>query len=110
MFCYWRFVIDAFDYNNNKFMGEKRLVLRNYRKHIARLKEIGISKYVVNDAIKRKFKSLTEVEYKQIIIVTKEQYNTVLKPQMDILAEYNEAIDVISMVSKKIRKKEENNG
>ncbi len=54
----------------------------------------GIPEDVVNDAIKYKYESLTEVEYKQIIIVTKEQYDTVLKPQMDILTEYNKAIGI----------------
>lgn len=48
-----------------------------------------ISEDKVDEAIKYKFESLGEVEYKQIIIILKEQYDTVLKPQMDILSKYN---------------------
>lgn len=51
-----------------------------------------ISEDVVNKAIKYKFRSLGEVDYKQIIIVLKEQYDFVLRPQMDILSEYNQSL------------------
>ena len=47
----------------------------------------------VDEAIKRKFESLCEIDYKQIIIIPKEQYETVLKPQMDILSKYNRSLE-----------------
>ena len=52
-----------------------------------------IPENVVNDAIKYKFESLGEIDYKQIIIVQKDQYDTVLKPQMDILHKFNQSIE-----------------
>lgn len=47
----------------------------------------------VDDAIKYKIESIGEIDYKQIIIVLKEQYDTVLKPQMDILSKFNQSIE-----------------
>lgn len=44
-----------------------------------------VAEDAVNKAIKYKFASLSEIEYKRIIIIPKEQYDLVLKPQMDIL-------------------------
>lgn len=50
-----------------------------------------ISEDMVNYAIKKKFvKYLGETDYKQVIIIPKEQYDTVLKPQMDILSRFNQ--------------------
>jgi len=46
----------------------------------------------VDKAINYKFESLGEIDYKQIIIVPKEQYDAVLKPQMDILSKYNKSL------------------
>lgn len=51
-----------------------------------------ISEDKVDKAIKYKFESLGEIDYKQIIIIPKEQYDTVLKPQMDILSKYNQSL------------------
>jgi len=51
-----------------------------------------IAEDVVNKAIKYKFESLGEIDYKQIIIIPKEQYDLVLKPQMDILSKYNQSL------------------
>ena len=51
-----------------------------------------IAEEVVDKAIKYKFESLEEIDYKQIIIITKEQYDLVLKPQMDILSKYNQSL------------------
>ena len=48
-----------------------------------------IAEDVVDKAIRYKFESLGEIDYRQIIIIPKEQYDAVLKPQMDILSEYN---------------------
>lgn len=45
----------------------------------------------VDKAIKHKYESLGEIDYKQIIIISKEQYDLVLKPQMDILSKYNQS-------------------
>lgn len=52
----------------------------------------NIAEDVVDRAIKYKFESLGEIDYKQIIIIPKEQYDFVLKPQMDILSKYNESL------------------
>ena len=49
-----------------------------------------IAEEVVDKAIKYKFESLGNIDYKQIIIIPKEQYDFVLKPQMDILSKYNQ--------------------
>ena len=51
-----------------------------------------IAEEAVNKAIKYKFESLGNIDYKQIIIIPKEQYDLVLKPQMDILSEYNKSL------------------
>ena len=51
-----------------------------------------ISEDIVNEAIKRKFEHLGEIEYRQIIIVLKEQYDSILRPQMDILSQYNQSL------------------
>ena len=48
-----------------------------------------IAEDAVDKAIRYKFESLGEIDYRQIIIIPKEQYDAVLKPQMDILSEYN---------------------
>lgn len=50
-----------------------------------------IAEDVVDKAIRYKFESLCEIDYRQIIIILKEQYDAVLKPQMDILSEYNQS-------------------
>lgn len=47
----------------------------------------------VDEAIKQKFDSLFDINYIQIIIVLKEQYDAVLKPQMDILSKYNQSLE-----------------
>lgn len=47
---------------------------------------------VVDKVIRYKFEFFGEIDYKQIIIVPKEQYDFVLKPQMDILSEYNKSL------------------
>lgn len=52
----------------------------------------GLAEDAVDKAIKHKFESLCEIDYKQIIIIPKEQYDMVLKPQMDILSEYNKSL------------------
>ncbi len=46
----------------------------------------------IDEAIKYKFESLSKIDYKQIIIVLKEQYDAVLGPQMDILSKYNQTL------------------
>ena len=51
-----------------------------------------ITEDAVNKAIKYKFESLGKIDYKQIIIIPKEQYDLVLKPQMDILSKYNQSL------------------
>ena len=51
-----------------------------------------IAEDAVDKAIKYKFESLSEIDYKQIIIIPKEQYDLVLKPQMDILSKYNQSL------------------
>lgn len=51
-----------------------------------------IAEDIVDKAIKYKFESLSEIDYKQIIIIPKEQYDAVLKPQMDILSKYNQSL------------------
>ena len=49
-----------------------------------------IAEDAVDKAIKYKFEALGKIDYKQIIIIPKEQYDFVLKPQMDILSKYNQ--------------------
>lgn len=51
-----------------------------------------IAEDTVDKAIKYKFESLDEIDYKEIIIILKEQYDLVLKPQMDILSKYNQSL------------------
>lgn len=51
-----------------------------------------ISEDVVDKAIKYKFESLGEIDYKPIIIMSKTQYDLVLKPQMDILSKNNQSL------------------
>ena len=51
-----------------------------------------IAEDIVDKAIKYKFESLGEINYKQIIIIPQEQYDFVLKPQMDILSKYNQSL------------------
>lgn len=51
-----------------------------------------ISEDIVNKAIKYKFESLGEIDYKQMIIIPKAQYDLVLKPQMDVLSKYNQSL------------------
>ena len=53
-----------------------------------------IAEDVVDRAIKYKFESLGDIDYKHIIIIPKEQYDLVLKPQMDILSEYNQSLAI----------------
>lgn len=52
----------------------------------------NIAEDAVNKAIIYKFESIDEIDYKQIIIIPKEQYDLVLKPQMDILSKYNQSL------------------
>ena len=52
----------------------------------------GIAEDVIDKANKHKFESLGEIDYKQIIIISKEQYDLVLKPQMDIISKYNQSL------------------
>jgi hypothetical protein len=51
-----------------------------------------IAEDAVDKAIKYKYESLGEIDCKQIIIIPKEQYDLVLKPQMDILSKYNQSL------------------
>ena len=52
----------------------------------------NIAEDIVDKAIKYKLESLGDIDYKQMIIIPKEQYDFVLKPQMDILSEYNQSL------------------
>lgn len=51
-----------------------------------------IAEDVVDKALKHKFEALGEIDDKQIIILPKEQYDLVLKPQMNILSKYNQSL------------------
>ena len=51
-----------------------------------------LAEEAVDKAIRYKFESFGNIDYKQIIIVSIEQYDLVLKPQMDILSEYNKSL------------------
>ena len=51
-----------------------------------------VAEDVVDKAIKYKFESLGEIDYKPILIMPKTQYDLILKPQMDILSIYNQSL------------------
>lgn len=69
----------------------KEFSVTEYDKEISyiAISPTDISEDKVDEAIKHKFESLGKVEHKQVIIIPKEQYDTVLKPQMNILSKYN---------------------
>ena len=68
------------------------VIERNKKANYIAIYPSDIAEDIVDKAIKHKFQSLGEIDYRQIIIIPKEQYDLVLKPQMDILSKYNQSL------------------